>query len=171
MSTQPPVPPFPETGPAGEAPLVERPYEVRAEIKVRHMELKSISERLDHVANASRAKKWEVSAEVALGVFGAGVLGLIPVFASEPSVALIVGYLLLVVGAGIFGLICLQAGKDVADERVDSILAIKEHIDNTLVKTDTPRLQAPTRRLGPAAAPLEVSVEAPSPPPDRHGED
>jgi hypothetical protein len=148
------LPRLPEGRLPDEAPLVERPYEVRAEMKIRHSELKAISERLDHVANTSRAKKWEISAEVTYGAFGAGVIGLIPFFVSKPSLPLVVGYLLLLAGAGIFGFICWHAGKDVADERVDSVLAIKQHIDSTMLRTETPRLQAPTpaRRVAPPVA-------------------
>jgi hypothetical protein len=165
MSTPPPVSSIPETGPSGEAPVVERPYEVRAEMKIRHSELKSISERLDHVANTSRAKKWEVSAEVAFGAFGAGVLGLVPFLVSKPSLVLLIGYLMLLAGAGIFGLICWNAGRDVADERVDSVLAIKQHIDSTMLRTETPRLQAPTtaRRVAPPAAQLPPDDQPPLP--------
>lgn len=166
-------PPPPETRAAGEAPLVQRPYEVRAEMKVRHVELKSISERLDHVAETSRAKKWELTAEVMLGAFGAGVLGLIPFFASKPSATLVVGYFLLLAAVGAIGRICWSAGKDVASERVDSILAIKEHIDKTMLRTETPRLQAPTRRLGPSrhSPEAEASRADRSPPHSSRGED
>jgi len=150
-----------------EPPQVDRPYEVMAELKIRHSELKSISERLAHVANTSRAKKWEVTSEVAFGAFGTGVLGLIPFFVSKPSLPLIVGYLLLLVEAGLFGLICWNAGKDVADERVDSVIAIKDHIDKNMLTTEAARLQppTPTRRLEPASlvAPAAAQAAPPSP--------
>ena len=165
----PEVPRLPQGSLPSEPPQVERPYEVMAELKIRHSELKSISERLAHVADASRAKKWEVSAEVAFGAFGTGVLGLIPFFVSKPSLPLVVGYLLLLAEAGLFGLICWNAGKDVADERVDSVIAIKEHIDKNMLTTETARLQAPTptRRLEPAS-PGSAGAQ-PSPPAPRAG--
>ncbi len=147
-------------------PQVERSYEATAELKgVRHIELKSISERLDHVAAVSRAKKWEVRSEVTFGLVAAGILGAIPFGATNPSFVLIVGYVLVVAAVGIVCRLCWRAGKDVAEERADSVVAIKEHIDKTMLSTDTPLLQAPTgaRRLG-----LGASAQPPedqSPPP------
>lgn len=137
--------------PQKEPPLVERSYESRAEIRVRHMELKSISERLDHVAAVSRARKWEVRSQLALGALGAGLIGVVPFAAIEPPLIAAACYGLALAVALYLSWTYSAAAHDVSDERVDSILAIKEHIDNTMLKTDTPRLQAPTRRLGPAA--------------------
>ena len=64
---------------------------------------------------------------------------------------------------GIFGWICWNAGKDIAEVAGDSILSVKEHIDNTLLTTETPRLQAPTtaRRVATPAAPDVTPGEAP----------
>jgi hypothetical protein len=67
-------------------------------------------------------------------------------------------------------LACSGAAQDVSLERADSILAIKEHIDKTMLTTETPRLQAPTsaRRLGlpNAAEQTPQELEAPLPPPN-----
>jgi hypothetical protein len=151
-----------------EPPLVERAYETRAEMKVRHIELKAISERLDHVAAVSRAKKWEIRSQVTFGVVAGGVVALIPFLAAKPSLVLVVCYVaVLIVATGVSRL-CWTAGTDIAGERTDSVLAIKEHIDKTMLKTETPRLQAPTdiRRLEAPVEPPLRDPEPPLPPPD-----
>jgi hypothetical protein len=140
---------------------VERPFDAIAELRVRHSELKSISERLDHVATVSRARKWEVRSQLALGALGAGLIGVVPFATAKPSLIASVVYGIVLAGALYLSWTYSKAAQDVGAERVDSILAIKEHIDTTMLKTDTPRLQAPTRRLGPASAPREPTVEAP----------
>lgn len=144
-----------------EPPLVERAYETRAEMKIRHSELKSISERLDHVAAVSRAKKWEVGAQVTFGVVAGGVVALLPFLVAKPSLVLVIAYSAVLIATAGASRLCWVAGADIAEERVDSVLSIKEHIDRTMLKTETPRLQAPTdvRRL-------EAPVEQPAPPPD-----
>ena len=148
--------------PQKEPPLVERDYETRAEMRVRHSELKSISERLDHVAAVSRAGKWGIRGQVLLGGGMGGVVGFVPFIASGPGLAFIVAYIVLIAVAMLLAWLHREAEQDIAAERVDSVLAIKEHIDKTLLKTETPRLQAPTtaRRLAAAAA-----SESPSPQP------
>jgi hypothetical protein len=144
-------------------PLVERAYEARAEMKVRHSELKSISERLDNVAAVSRAKKWEVGSQVTLGVVAGGVIALLPFFAAKPSVVLVIAYVVVLIAATGASWLCWGANSDIAEERTDSVLSIKEHIDKTMLKTETPRLQAPTdvRRL---EAPVERPPEEHEPP-------
>lgn len=146
-----------------EPPLVERAYETRAEMKVRHIELKSISERLDHVAAVSRAKKWEISSQVTFGVFAGGAVALLPFLAAKPSLVLVIAYVAVLIAAAGVSRLCWDAKTDIAEERTDSVLSIKEHIDTTMLKTETPRLQAPTdvRRL---EAPVERHREEPEPP-------
>jgi hypothetical protein len=159
----------PEPGPTlaeaqqKEPPLVERAYEVRAEMKVRHIELKSISERLDHVAAVSRAQRWGVRSQLLFGGLAGGVIGFIPFIASGPGLPFVIAYLVALAAALILAALHRDAATDIAAERADSILAIKEHIDNTMLRTETPRLQAPTRRLGPGSSPPESSPESPSP--------
>ena len=169
------LPRLPEGRIASEAPLVERSFDTIAELRVRHSELKSISERLDHVAAVSRARKWEVRSQLALGALGAGLIGVVPFTTTSPSLIASILYGLVLAGALYLSWTYSKAAEDVGAERVDSILAIKEHIDTTMLKTDTPRLQAPTRRLGPAATPQEPTApegptaETPSPPPSLPG--
>ncbi len=150
-----------------EPPLVERDFETRAEMKVRHSELKSISERLDHVSAVSRAKKWEVGSQVTFGVFAGGVVALLPFLAAKPSLVLVICYFAVLLAAVGASRLCWTAGADIAEERIDSVLSIKEHIDKTMLKTETPRLQAPTdvRRL---VAPEQPRAEPEPllPPPD-----
>lgn len=135
-----------------EPPLVERAYEVRAEMKVRHSELKSVSERLDHILAVPRARKWELRSQVVLGAVGGGFIGLIPFVALGPPLIAWGAYVVALVVALYFGLTYSDAANDVAAERADSILAIKEHIDKNMLTTEAARLQAPTptRRLEPA---------------------
>jgi hypothetical protein len=159
------LPRLPEGRIPSEAPLVDRPVEVIAEMRVRHSELKSISERLDHVAAVSRARKWEVRSQLALGALGAGLIGVVPFATTKPSLIAAVGYGLALAAACYLSWTYSSAAQDISAERVDSILAIKEHIDNTMLKTDTPRLQAPTRRVGPGSSPQESPSHAPSPSP------
>lgn len=163
MNSQLPISVPEEVQRQGEPPLVERPFEARAEMKVRHIELKAISERLDNVAEVSRAGKWEVRSQLALGALGAGLIGLVPFAVVDPPLIAAAGYALALAIAAYLGWTYSSAAQDISSERVDSILAIKEHIDATMLKTDTPRLQAPTRRLGPAAT-QELPV-SPSPQP------
>jgi len=136
-------------------------------MKVRHSELKSISERLDHVAAVSRAKKWEVSSQVTFGVVAGGVVALLPFLAANPALLLVIAYVAVLLAATGASRLCWGANRDIAEERADSVLSIKEHIDKTMLKTETPRLQAPTdvRRL---EAPVEQppAGEPPLPPPD-----
>ena len=162
------LPQLPEGAIPSEAPLVPRPVEAVAELRIRHSELKSVSERLDHVAAMSRAKKWELRSQVTLGALGGGAVGLIPFLALGPPVVASAGYVAVLVVALILSLLYSDAAEDIAAERADSILAVKEHIDKTMLKTDTPRLQAPTRRLGPGPT-QGAAPAAPSPqrtPPD-----
>jgi hypothetical protein len=151
-----------------EPPLVERAYETRAEMKVRHSELKSISERLDHVAAVSRAKKWEVGSQVTFGVVAGGVVALLPFLAAKPSLVLVTIYVVMLIGTAGASMLCWSANKDIAEERTDSVLSIKEHIDKTMLKTETPRLQAPTdvRRLEAPVEQLREGAEPLLPPPD-----
>ena len=151
---------------------MERPVEAIAEMRVRHSELKSISERLDHVAAVSRARRWEVRSQLALGALGAGLIGAVPFATAKPSLIAAVFYGLALAAAFYLSWTYSAAARDISAERVDSILAIKEHIDNTMLKTDTPRLQAPTRRLGPGSSAPGPQAPAgiPSPPQDLHGE-
>lgn len=155
-----------------EPTLVQRPVEAVAEMRVRHSELKSISERLDHVAAVSRARKWEVRSQLALGALGAGLIGVVPFATTEPSLIASLLYGIVLAVALYLSWAYSAAAHDVSAERVDSILAIKEHIDQTMLKTDTPRLQAPTRRLGPASTQHESATPAEprQPQPDPHGE-
>ena len=166
MSTE--LPQLPEGRIPSEAPLVERSVEAIAEIRIRHSELKSISERLDHVAAVSRARKWEVRSQLSLGALGAGLIGVVPFATAKPSLVAAIVYGLALATALYLSWTYSSAAKDVSAERVDSVLAIKEHIDNTMLKTNTPRLQAPTRRLGPgSSAPgPHAHPEAPLPQPD-----
>jgi hypothetical protein len=168
VSTQ--FPGLPEGRLPSEAPLVDRPVEAVAELRIRHSELKSISERLDHVAALSRAKKWELRSQVTFGALGGGFIGLVPFLAVGPPLIASAAYVAVLVVALILSLTYSGAADDVSAERADSILAIKEHIDNTMLRTDTPRLQAPTRRLGPGPQPADPPVD-PSPRPVRPGED
>jgi hypothetical protein len=155
-----------------EPPLVERAYEVRAEMKVRHVELKSISERLDNVAALSRVEKWGVRYQLLVGTIVGGGVGFIPFIASGPSLVFVVAYVVALAVAVLVTRLHREAATDIAAERADSILAIKEHIDKTMLTTETPRLQAPTsaRRLGlpdvPAAGQTPREPDAPLPPPD-----
>lgn len=146
-------------------PLVERAYEQRAEMKVRHAELKSVSERLDHVAPLSRAHKWGVQSQFLIGGVGGGIVGFIPFIASGPALVFVVVYVVVLVVALGVALLCKEAATDTAAERADSVLAIKEHIDTTLLTTETPRLQAPTgaRRLGPGAPAASAQAQSPQP--------
>jgi len=150
-----------------EPPLVERAYEVRAEMKVRHSELKSISERLDNVAAISRAEKWGVRYQLLIGTLVGGGVGFIPFIASGPSVVFVAAYVVVLAVALLVAWLHREAATDIAAERADSILAIKEHIDKTMLATETARLQAPTtaRRVAPPAGAPERSPEpeAPSP--------
>lgn len=114
--------------------------------------------------------KWEVKSQLALGALGAGLIGAVPFAASEPSLIAAFLYGLALAAALYLSWTYSSAAEDISGERVDSILSIKEHIDNTMLKTDAPRLQAPTRRLGPGA-PQPVPQEAPSPPLDPRYED
>lgn len=161
MSTD--LPRLPEDRLPGEAPLVERSVEVIAELRIRHSELKSISERLDHVATLSRARKWELRSQIALGALGGGFIGLVLFLALKPPLFAAVGYGVVLALALYSSLTYSAAAEDISAERADSILGIKEHIDNTMLKTDTPRLQAPTRRLGPGPSSGPVEGQAPSP--------
>lgn len=151
-----------------EPPLVERAYETRAEMKVRHIELKAISERLDHVVAVSRAKKWEVGSQVTFGVVAGGVVALLPFLAAKPSLVLVICYVAVLLATAGASRLCWTAGTDIAGERTDSVLSIKEHIDKTMLKTETPRLQAPTkiRRLEAPVDPQLEKPEPPLPPPD-----
>jgi hypothetical protein len=117
-----------------EPPLIERDYETRAEMKVRHSELKSISERLDHVAAVSRAKKWEVGSQVTFGVVAGGVVALLPFLAARPSLVLVIGYFAVLIAAAGASRLCWTASADIAGERTDSVLSIKEHIDKNHVE-------------------------------------
>lgn len=135
-------------------------------MKVRHSELKSISERLDHVAALSRAEKWGVRSQYLIGGLGGGTIGFVPFIASGPALTFIVGYLVALVVVLLLGILHWEAATDIAAERADSILAIKEHIDNTMLTTETPRLQAPARarRVAPPAVPHEPRSLPPSSP-------
>jgi hypothetical protein len=159
------TPPEPETRAAGERPLVQRAYETRAEISVRHIELTSVSERLDHVAAVSRAQRWGVRGQLLLGGGVGGVVGFVPFIASGPEVPFIVAYVVLVGAAMLLAWLHREAESDVAAERVDSVLAIKEHIDKTMLPTETPRLQAPTQARRLAAPAASLASETPLPPP------
>jgi hypothetical protein len=167
VSTQPPVPSLPEPAGSGEAPVVLRSYEARAEIQVRHMELKSLSERLDNVAALSRAEKWGVRYQLLVGAMVGGVVGFVPFIASGPSLGYVVAYVVVLAVALLVTGLHREATKDIAAERADSILAIKEHIDKTMLTTETARLQAPNaaRRLPPGGG-LGESPATPSPPQD-----
>lgn len=141
-------------------------------MRVRHSELKSISERLNHVAAVSRARRWEVRSQLALGALGAGLIGIVPFATTAPSLVAAIGYGLALAAAFYLSWTYAAAAQDVSAERVDSILAIKEHIDSTMLNTDTPRLQAPTRRLGRGSSLSESlgHAAAPSPQPNPHAE-
>jgi hypothetical protein len=173
------IPQLPEGRLPSEASLVERPFETTAELRIRHSELKSISERLDHVAATSRAPKWERRYQMALGATGAGIIGLIPFLVSRPSLIAEGIYAAVLAVALFLSRQYSNAARDVSAERADSVLAIKEHIDNTMLTTETPRLQAPTtaRRIGPRPpSPAEApgappQTQAPSPQPGSHGAD
>jgi hypothetical protein len=151
-------------------PLVERPVEATAEMVVRHAELKSISERLDRIGAQPRARRWESRSEIAMGAVFGGAVGLIPFVASEPSALAVVIYVAVVVTLLGLSQIFWKAAEDVSAERGESIKAIKEHIDNTLLTTETPRLQAPSsaRRFGPGE---ERPALGSSPPPRLPGAD
>jgi hypothetical protein len=153
-----------------EPPLVERAYEQRAEMRVRHAELKSVSERLDLVAPASRARKWEIRSQVGFGAFFGGLVGIVPFLAVEPPLLAAVGYAVVLVAVLLLTLIFGDAAEDVAAERADSVLAIKEHIDNTMLRTTVARLQppAPTRRV---AGPPISAPRPPEPPSELIGGD
>ncbi len=149
-----------------EPPLVERAYEVRAEMKVRHIELKSLSERLDNVTALSRSQKWGVRYQLLVGALVGGGVGFVPFIASGPSVGFVVAYVAVLAVALLVTWLHREAAIDIAAERADSIVAIKEHIDKTMLATETARLQAPTtaRRLPPAGGPVQSpEPEAPSP--------
>lgn len=167
------LPQLPEGGIPSEAPLVSRPVEAVAELRIRHSELKSVSERLDHVAATSRAKKWELRSQVAFGALGGGGVGLIPFLAVRPPAVASAAYVAVLVVVLLLSLNYSNAAEDVAAERADSILAIKEHIDNTMLETGTPRLHAPTRRLapGPPDAAQGLAPDSPSPQRTPRGED
>lgn len=121
-------------------------------MRVRHVELKSISERLDHVEAVSRANKWGIRSQLLFGGFGGGAIGFIPFIASGPALVFIVVYVAIVLLALVLAALQRDAATDIAAERADSILAIKEHIDNTMLTTETPRLQAPARARRVASA-------------------
>jgi hypothetical protein len=131
-----------------------------------------ISERLDHVAALSRAGKWTPRSHIAMGAVGGGFIGLVPFLVVKPPLLASLAYVVALAVALYLGLTYSEAAEDIASERADSILAIKEHIDNTMLTTETPRLQAPTsaRRLGspevPVAEQTHQEPEAPLPPPD-----
>jgi hypothetical protein len=155
-----------------EPPLVERAYEVRAEMKVRHIELKSISERLNNVAALSRAEKWGIRYQLLIGTLVGGGVGFIPFIASGPSPVFVGAYVVVLAAALLVAWLHREAATDIAAERADSILAIKEHIDKTMLATETARLRAPTptRRVeppgsgpGPPAAPQPAPPSQPEP--------
>jgi hypothetical protein len=149
---------LPAGGLPSEAPLVERPVEVTAELKIRHSELKSISERLDHVAALSRARRWELGSQVTLGALGGGFIGLVPFVALGPPRIAAAAYVAVLLVVLVLSRTYSGAANDVSAERADSILAIKEHIDKTMLTTETPRLQAPSgaRRVAPGAPAQQV---------------
>jgi hypothetical protein len=144
--------------------LLDRSPDQIAELKnVRHSELKSISERLDNVSEVSRAGRWESRSQLTGAAAVGGAIGFLPFLAEKPSKPAALAYVAIVALAFVAAWLFSKAASDVRAERADSVAAIKAQIDNNILKTETPRLQAATRRLEPTRS-VPPAAEAASPP-------
>lgn len=116
-------------------PILQRnPAEIAVLSDVRHSEMRGISTRLGRLCNR-KVDSERGFAAVALILFGGlagGVFGAFPLWAASPSHQTKVYYLLALSLALLLGVVCLIARLAVRIERIESIEAIKDDLDEML---------------------------------------
>jgi hypothetical protein len=97
--------------------------------------LMSIYRRLGHCERPSRARRWEVAAELAAATVVTGLVGLIPLLASTSGKhrTLVIGvYLAALVLTAAVGVLCWLARGDVQAEKIDTIASIRDELGGLL---------------------------------------
>jgi hypothetical protein len=110
------------------------PAQVAVMAEMRRRELLGISKRLGRVDKKPRGRLYEVIAILFAGGLLGGAFGLLPFLAQKPSPSVVdkLIYFGLLGFAAAIAFVCWRASKDTDAERTDTVVAIKEDLDQLL---------------------------------------